>query len=96
MLYLRVLRNTNLKWRIKMAYMNQETKKEKAPAIKAICKKYGVTASLAVRNHSTLVLNVRKGSIDFIENWAKARRNFTVIFFANFSRMVKVCNNRIV
>lgn len=48
-----------------MAYMSQETKKELAPAIKAICKKYGVTASLGVKNHSTLVLNISKGIIDF-------------------------------
>ena len=31
-----------------------------------MCKKHGVKASLAVRNHSTLVLNVKSGKIDFI------------------------------
>jgi hypothetical protein len=40
-----------------------------APTIKAICKKFGIKASIAVRHHSTLVLNVRQGSIDFIENY---------------------------
>lgn len=54
-----------------MAYMNSEKKAKIAPQIKAICKKYGVKASLAVRNHSTLVLNVSQGSIDFIENFIK-------------------------
>ena len=49
-----------------MAYFNQERKAQKAPAIKAILKKYGVKGSLAVRNHSTFVLNVKSGSIDFI------------------------------
>ena len=52
-----------------MAYFNQERKKERAPAINAILKKYGVKGSLAVRNHSTFVLNVKSGSIDFIENF---------------------------
>jgi len=52
-----------------MAYFNQERKAQKAPAIKAILKKYNVKGSLAVRNHSTFVLNVKSGSIDFIENY---------------------------
>ncbi len=52
-----------------MAYFNQERKQERAPAIKAILKKYGIKGSLAVRNHSTFVLNVKSGSIDFIENF---------------------------
>jgi hypothetical protein len=54
-----------------MAYFNQERKSQKAPAIKAILKKYGVKGSLAVRNHSTFVLNIKSGSIDFIENYIK-------------------------
>ena len=52
-----------------MAYFNQERKSERAPAIKSIMKKYGVKGSLAVRNHSTFVLNIKSGSIDFIENF---------------------------
>ena len=52
-----------------MAYVSQEMKAKLAPTIKAICKKYGIKASIAVRHHSTLVLNVRQGSIDFIENY---------------------------
>jgi hypothetical protein len=52
-----------------MAYFNQERKSERAPAVKAILKKYGIKGSLAVRNHSTFVLNVKSGSIDFIENF---------------------------
>jgi hypothetical protein len=58
-----------------MAYFNQERKKERAPAIKAIMKKYGIKGSLAVRNHSTFVLNVKSGSIDFIENYIKTDAN---------------------
>lgn len=52
-----------------MAYMNQERKAQRAPAIKAICKKYGVKATLSIRNHSTLVLNVKAGPIDFMESF---------------------------
>lgn len=58
-----------------MAYVNQERKAQIAPVVKAICKKYGVKASLAVRNHSTLVLNVSQGDIDFIENLIQTDRN---------------------
>ena len=54
-----------------MAYMNQQRKAEIAPVLKAICKKYGVKASVAVRNHSVLVLNVKSGPIDFIGNLNK-------------------------
>ena len=54
-----------------MAYFNQERKQERAPAIKAILKKYGVKGSLAVRNHMTFVLNIKSGKIDFIENYIK-------------------------
>ena len=52
-----------------MAYVNQELKAKLSPAIKAICKKYGIKASLAVRNHMTLVLNVKSGKIDFISDY---------------------------
>ena len=51
-----------------MAYVSQELKKSLAPAVKRICQKYGVKATLAVRNHSTLVLNIKSGKIDFIGN----------------------------
>jgi hypothetical protein len=52
-----------------MAYMSQERKQQRAPIIKAILKKYGIKGSLSVRNHSTLVLSLKSGSIDFIENY---------------------------
>ena len=54
-----------------MAYFDQTRKAALAPAIKAICKKYGIKASLAVNNHSTLVLNIKSGPIDFIGNMNK-------------------------
>ena len=52
-----------------MAYMSQQKKAQLAPAIKAVLKKYRVKGSLAVHNHSTLVLNIKSGPIDFVENY---------------------------
>lgn len=52
-----------------MAHMSQDKKKQIAPVVKKILAKYGVKGSLAVHNHSTLVLNIKSGSIDFINNY---------------------------
>jgi hypothetical protein len=52
-----------------MAYMSQEHKAKLSPTIKAICKKYGIKATLSVRNHSSLVLTIKQGSVDFIRNY---------------------------
>lgn len=54
-----------------MAYMNQEKKAKIAPAVKAILKRYGVKGTLAVRDHSALVLNIKTGSLDFIADYNK-------------------------
>ena len=48
-----------------MAYVSQADKAELAPAIKAVLKKYNVKASISVRNHSTLVVTVKSGNMDF-------------------------------
>lgn len=48
-----------------MAYMSQQKKKELVPAIKAVLAKYGVKATIGVRNYSTLVVTLRSGKIDF-------------------------------
>ena len=58
-----------------MAYVSQDLKAKLSPTIKAICKKYGIKASIAVRHHSTLVLNIKSGPIDFIENYIEADKN---------------------
>ena len=50
-----------------MAYVSQADKKELAPAIKAVLKKYDMKATIAVRNHSTLVVKVKSGAIDFTD-----------------------------
>ena len=52
-----------------MAYMNQDKKAKIAPKVKSVLKKYGVKGSLSVRNHSTLVMTITQGPIDFIANF---------------------------
>lgn len=54
-----------------MAYVSQDLKKALTPAIKAACKKYGIKASIAVRNHMTLVVNIKSGNLDLIANHAR-------------------------
>jgi len=48
-----------------MAYFSQEQKREIAPKIKAILKKYGMKGTLRVDNHSTVILGLKSGPIDF-------------------------------
>lgn len=48
-----------------MAYVSQEKKSQLAPAIKAVLKKYNMKASISVRHHSSLVVTVKQGPIDF-------------------------------
>lgn len=64
-----------------MAYMNQERKAQIAPKVKEILKKYDMKGSLSVDNHSTLVLNIKSGPIDF---WADMQYN---AFSGNLSNL---------
>jgi hypothetical protein len=48
-----------------MAYINQERKKELAPAIKAVLKKYNMKGTISVNNHSTLVVTLKEGKFKF-------------------------------
>ena len=48
-----------------MAYVSQEKKKELAVGIKAVLKKYGMKGTIAVQHHSTLVVNLKSGPINF-------------------------------
>ena len=52
-----------------MAYVSQERKAAIAPVVKKILGRYGLKGSLRVRNHSTLCLTIRSGSIDFVANY---------------------------
>ena len=69
-----------------MAYVSQELKRSLAPQIKTICQKYGVKGTLSVRHHSTLVLTINRGVIDFIGTMNRvcgdARRSGSVDFTA--------------
>jgi hypothetical protein len=58
-----------------MAYVSQADKAELTPAIKAVLKKYDMKATIAVRNHSTLVVKVRSGRIDF-QDYAQPYSNY--------------------
>ena len=49
-----------------MAYISQEEKKELAPAIKAVAKKFGRKVTIGIRNHMDLVVKV-KGAEDIYE-----------------------------
>ena len=49
-----------------MAYMNQEQKKQRAPQIKKVLKKYGLKGTIGVRNYSTLYVTIKEGALDFI------------------------------
>ena len=51
-----------------MAYISQEDKKELAPAIKAVLKKYNMKGSISIDNYSTLVVNLKEGLINLGSN----------------------------
>ena len=51
-----------------MAYMDQTRKAKITKMLKPILAKYNVKGSLSVRNHSTIVLTLKSGAIDFIGN----------------------------
>lgn len=52
-----------------MAHVSKELKAKLAPSIKAVLKKYNMKGTIAVRHHSTLVVNIRSGAIDFSEDY---------------------------
>jgi len=54
-----------------MAYMSQEKKKKIAEELKKALKGTGLKYTLGVHNHSTLVMNIKSGPIDFIGNHVK-------------------------
>ncbi len=48
-----------------MAYVSQEDKAKLAPEIKKVLSKYGMKGSISIRHHSTLVVTLQSGAIDF-------------------------------
>ncbi len=51
-----------------MAYMNQERKALINKMLKPVLAKYGIKGTLSVRHHSSIVLTLKSGKIDFIAN----------------------------
>lgn len=49
-----------------MAFVSQKMKKELAPQIKAVLKKYGMKGTVAVRHHTSLVCNIKSGKLDIL------------------------------
>lgn len=52
-----------------MAYMSQEKKRQIAPEVKKILKKFGMNGTLSIDNHSTLVLTLKSGRLDLIKDF---------------------------
>ena len=52
-----------------MAYMNQQMKATIAKNLKPVLKKFGVKGTLSVNNHSTIVLTLKSGKIDFFADY---------------------------
>lgn len=52
-----------------MAYMSRERKAEIVALAKPILRKYGVKATFAVRNHSTIVCNIKSSPLDFFADF---------------------------
>lgn len=48
-----------------MAFMSQDKKKELAPAIKAVLKKFKMKGTISVKHHSALVVTIKSGEINF-------------------------------
>jgi len=67
-----------------MAYMSQERKSTKAPAIKALCKKYGFKHSLSIHNHSTIVLTISQGKYNLIEMYNEMAEKKYAIEWPNY------------
>jgi hypothetical protein len=58
-----------------MAYMNQEKKQSKMPLLQGLFKEYRIKASVSVDNHSSLVVSIASGKIDFIKNYNENLKN---------------------
>jgi hypothetical protein len=48
-----------------MAYVSQKDKAKLAPQIKKVLSKYGMKGSISIRHHSSLVVTLQSGIIDF-------------------------------
>lgn len=64
------------KERLRMAYVSQKMKRAKAPAIKAVLKKYNIKGTISVDNHSSLVVTLTEGKMDFIGEANRFNREY--------------------
>tara|TARA_R100000541_G_scaffold9826_2_gene17583 strand:- start:14438 stop:14857 length:420 start_codon:yes stop_codon:yes gene_type:complete len=48
-----------------MAYVSKQDKLDLTPGIKAVLKKYDVKGTISVQHHSTLVVKLKSGAVDF-------------------------------
>ena len=48
-----------------MAFISQQDKKDLAPSIKAVLKTYGMKGTISINHHSSLVVTVQSGVLDF-------------------------------
>ena len=74
-----------------MAYMNQEKKQAFAAELKKldILKKHNVKYSLAVRNHSTIVCNIKSADLDFIADFKNTVKNNRADYLDNLNYEIK-------
>lgn len=77
-----------------MAYMNQERKAIIQSNLKPVLARYGVKGSLSVRNHSTIVLTVKSGKIDFIENFIKTDKEKPYAKYMSDQQVETIRKNR--
>lgn len=54
-----------------MAFMCADKKRDIAPYVRNILKKFKMKGTLGVNNHSTLVLNIKSGKLDLLGNYEK-------------------------
>ena len=52
-----------------MAYISQQDKKDLAPSIKAVLKTYGMKGTISINHHSSLVVTVQCGVLDFTDHF---------------------------
>ena len=62
-----------------MAYISQAEKQAIAPAVKALLKAYNLKGSLSVSNHSTLVLTLTAGAIDFFASANRKNKEYALL-----------------
>ena len=58
-----------------MAYISQTEKKLITAQVNPILKEFGIKGTLSIRNHSTIVLTISRGLIDFIGNINETLKN---------------------